>query len=240
MKTFVLADIHGSLKALKQVFSRAKFDYDKDKLIFLGDVNDGWDETADVIEELLKIKNLIFIMGNHESWLVNWLEKKETPLIWTKQGGEATIQSYKGKCKFKKKHLEFLKACPYYFIDKENRCFVHGGIKSREHPSKTPVSFLTWDRDMWLNRYSNMTDDKFGDYEEVFIGHTSIYYEYKKPTRIGNVWFMDTGGGFEGKLSMMDLESKRIFQSDKVDKLHKKQVEKRAEDLLNKLLSNIL
>jgi len=40
------------------------------------------------------------------------------------------------------------------------------------------------------------------------------------PVKFGNVWIMDTGGGYEGVLSLMDVESKEIFQSDKVSELY--------------------
>ncbi len=66
MRTFVIGDIHGAYKALVQVLERAGFDYENDKLISLGDVTDGWSETAESIEELMKIKNLVYIKGNHD------------------------------------------------------------------------------------------------------------------------------------------------------------------------------
>jgi serine/threonine protein phosphatase 1 len=37
-----------------------------------------------------------------------------------------------------------------------------------------------------------------------------------RPLKYGNVWFMDTGGGWEGKLSMMNVDTEEIFQSDLV------------------------
>ncbi len=63
MKTFVLGDPHGALKAIKQVLKKSKFDYEEDKLICLGDIADGFSETPEALEELLKIKNLIFFNG---------------------------------------------------------------------------------------------------------------------------------------------------------------------------------
>ncbi len=66
MKRYVVADIHGNCKALKQVLKRGKFDYKKDLLIVLGDVVDGFCDSYLVVEELLKIKNIVFIIGNHD------------------------------------------------------------------------------------------------------------------------------------------------------------------------------
>ena len=66
MKRYVLGDIHGNFKALKQVLKRSKFDYEKDELIIIGDVVDGYSCSFEVVEELLKIKNKVFILGNHD------------------------------------------------------------------------------------------------------------------------------------------------------------------------------
>ena len=43
MKTFVIGDIHGGLRALTQVLDRAQVTLN-DQLIFLGDYVDGWSE----------------------------------------------------------------------------------------------------------------------------------------------------------------------------------------------------
>ena len=64
MKTFVIGDIHGSNKALEQCLERSKFDKEKDQLISLGDIADGWSETSECVDTLLSIKNLI-VRGWH-------------------------------------------------------------------------------------------------------------------------------------------------------------------------------
>jgi len=66
MKRFVIGDVHGRLKALIEVLKKAKFNYDKDKLIVLGDIADGGYDTYMVVEELLKIKHLVLVLGNHD------------------------------------------------------------------------------------------------------------------------------------------------------------------------------
>ena len=66
-KRYVLGDVHANFKALKQVLKKSKFDYEKDELIIIGDVVDGYNSSFEVVEELLKIKNKVFIIGNHDS-----------------------------------------------------------------------------------------------------------------------------------------------------------------------------
>ncbi|MCA9398849.1 MAG: metallophosphoesterase, partial [Candidatus Omnitrophica bacterium] len=55
MRVFAIGDIHGAYKALIQCLERSGFDYQKDRLIVLGDVCDGYPQAKKCISELLKI-----------------------------------------------------------------------------------------------------------------------------------------------------------------------------------------
>ena len=75
MKTFVIGDIHGGLKALIQVLEKAN-PKKKDRLIFLGDFVDGWSESMEVIDYLIKLNHkfsCIFLRGNHDDLVFQWL-----------------------------------------------------------------------------------------------------------------------------------------------------------------------
>ena len=54
MRTFVIGDIHGGLKALLQVLNKLELT-EKDQLIFMGDYVDGWSESAQVIDFLMEL-----------------------------------------------------------------------------------------------------------------------------------------------------------------------------------------
>src|SRR6056297_3545044 len=95
-RRLVIGDIHGRIDALKEVLEKSKFDYENDKLILLGDVVDGGYNTNQVINELMKIKNIVFVLGNHDIWMMNYLFKNETPAYWLNQGGASTLNSYGG------------------------------------------------------------------------------------------------------------------------------------------------
>ena len=94
MKRYVIADIHANAKALKQVLKRGKFNYKKDLLIVLGDIVDGFCGAYECVEELLKIKNIIYVIGNHDVWWMNHIETGWAEKIWLIQGGENTKKSY--------------------------------------------------------------------------------------------------------------------------------------------------
>jgi len=224
MKEFVIGDIHGGHKALLQCFDRSKFDYDNDLLICLGDVVDGWPETPQCIEELLKIRNLIYIIGNHDVWAKAWLDSGEEEYLWLSQGGQATKDAYLNNQQLLTKHRSFFDIAKSYYIDDKNRLFVHGGFDPSIDIKLQSQTDITWDRSLFetarLKGY-NGPDKKITKYSEVFIGHTStISFGIKEPIKMCEVWNLDTGGGWEWKLSIMDINTKEYWQSDIVSKLY--------------------
>ena len=218
-KVFVIGDIHGAYRALTQCFERSGFDYDNDQLICLGDVCDGWPETKRCIAELLSIRNLVYIMGNHDTWLLEWMQTGEIENIWYVQGGEASIMSYAGKA-VPQEHILFLKEALSYHVS-GSRLFVHAGFDP-----EVPIHLQTRDTFLWdrtlartaLNRYSNGKNEKLTPYDEVYLGHTPI--PYHKPIQACDVWMMDTGAGWNGNLSMMNVDTKEVFSSDLVPGLY--------------------
>ena len=71
MRTLVVGDIHGGLKALQQVLPKVK-PTKEDLFIFLGDYVDGWSEAAETVSFLIEFSknhSCVFIRG--ESRLSN-------------------------------------------------------------------------------------------------------------------------------------------------------------------------
>ena len=136
-KIFVIGDIHGGLKALKQVLEKAAVSTNC-TLIFLGDYVDGWSESAQVLEfviNLSKQQHCIFIKGNHDVWCEDWLRTGYADTTWLVHGGKETIESYVSIDTFtKQQHLLFFEQMPYYFIDEQNRLFIHAGFTSMHGP----------------------------------------------------------------------------------------------------------
>lgn len=80
---------------------------------------------------------------------------------------------------------------------------------------------------------------RFEKHKEVFIGHTTTgnwlvkphlpEYQYTQQPKEGriivpmnrcNVWNLDTGGGYEGRLSIIDVDTKEFWQSDDMRTLY--------------------
>ena len=52
-------------------------------------------------------------------------------------------------------------------------------------------------------------------YKDIFVGHTTTeLYRTLEPIHACNVWDVDTGAGWSGKLAIMDVETKKYWQSD--------------------------
>ena len=222
MNKFVIGDIHGAYLALLQVLKDSNFNYFQDQLICLGDACDRLPQTNDVIDELLKIKNLIFILGNHDLWTFEWMQSGKMIDNHYKQGGYATLISYKNK-KIPKSHVSFYKQGKGYYIDEKDRLFVHGGFNPRIKIENQSIEYLAWDRQLF-NNFIEGCITSIGTYSEVFIGHTPTP-KYKKdftPLNIGNLWNLDQGAGYGGKLTLMNIETKGYWQSDFVDNLYRK------------------
>ena len=58
-------------------------------------------------------------------------------------------------------------------------------------------------------------------YNEIYIGHTpTLHYDIEIPMQGCNVWNIDTGAAFLGKLTCIDIETKKFYQSDKLVDLY--------------------
>ena|SRR5688572_365383 len=217
-QTYVIGDIHGAYKALIQCLDRSGFDYDTDHLICLGDVCDGWPDTKLCIDELLTIKNLTYILGNHDLWLLNWLRSNKVEDVWVRQGGAATISSYNDGVPVT--HLQFLeRALPYFLF--ENKLFVHAGFDPGRALDDQEVRIFLWDRTLIQQAWKFLileVNTKLTKYNEVYIGHTPIPFD--KPMQSCEIWMMDTGAGWSGVLSLMNVYTKQIFTSDRVPLLY--------------------
>jgi serine/threonine protein phosphatase 1 len=233
-RTFVIGDIHGGLKALKQVLERASVTKE-DTLIFLGDYVDGWSGSAQVIAFLIDLHNeqeCIFIKGNHDVWCEDWLRTGKAETKWLIHGGQATKESYVNMSVYDKRmHLHFLERMPLYYIDTENRLYIHAGFTSMHGPQQEFYNTnFTWDRTLWelalavdkrFEKDSPFYPKRLNLYKEIYIGHTpTTNYNVGTPMQGCNVWNVDTGAAFKGKLSIMNVETKEYFQSTPVWELY--------------------
>ena len=234
MRTLVVGDIHGGLRGLVQVLERVEIT-NKDALIFVGDYVDGWSESAQVVHyliELSKTNSCVFVKGNHDVWCQQWLSKGIINESWYQHGGKETIASYSSFSEAEKKaHLHFFKTMPLYYIDDKKRLFVQAGFTSMHGVEKEKhQDVLTTDRTLWemaltldrrIDENSELYPKRLKHYTEIYIGHTpTLRYHKYQPMKAVNVWNIDTGAAFTGSISVMDIDTKAIFQSDTLPYLY--------------------
>jgi serine/threonine protein phosphatase 1 len=233
-RTLVIGDIHGGLKALVQVLEKAEVT-SKDTLIFLGDYVDGWSESALVMDYIMQLANkqsCIFIKGNHDEWCEDWLRTGQANKTWLMHGGLATVKSYAGvDTASRLQHLQFFEKMKMFATDQQNRLFIHAGFTSMHGPEKEfHSSNFSWDRTLWemaltldtkITRDSLLFPKRLKLFHEIYIGHTpTLYFNETTPMQGANVWNVDTGAAFTGKLTILDIDSKQFWQSDPVKGLY--------------------
>jgi serine/threonine protein phosphatase 1 len=222
MKRFVIGDIHGAHRALLQCFERSGFDRNKDLLICLGDLCDGWSDVYAVFDELLDIRNLVLLLGNHDSWLLNWFETGDAPDIWLVQGGIITTNAYSSE--IPATHVSLLKNARLYYI-LDNNLFVHGGFMPGSPIELQDKEVLLWDRSLVkaaLYHRKNRKEVRLTQYNKVFVGHTpTINFDSIVPITTCGICLMDTGAGWPGGvLTIMNIDTGECFSSEVVGELY--------------------
>ena len=245
MATYVMGDIHGAYKAMIQCFQRSGFSYGTDTLIQLGDVADRGPQVFECVEELLKIKHLVAVKGNHDDWFMQYINTGLHPGSWS-QGGKYTLMSYlqhtdrNGSGNFLNPgdvpdtHRAFFNNQLHYYISRENDCFVHAGFDRTIDFFEQQAMLYYWDRALWQdalffeverkrqkNSETPVVFPMKTTFREIYIGHTpTTKMGSDRPMRAMNVINLDTGAGQSGRLTIMDIETKVYWQSDPVAELY--------------------
>lgn len=228
MRSFVIGDIHGGARAIPQVLERAGVQAG-DRLVFIGDYADGWSGAADVVTQLLALQEKYdcrFIRGNHDAWVLDWLQFGEENATWKSHGGIATMQSYKKlTAAERQRHTEFYAGLELFFIDEQNRLFVHAGFQNPVGPALNDIQTLTIERKFWKDALETRDDGRpyplSGIYRNVFIGHTpTTNYDTTEVMHPHNIFNVDTGAGFKGPLTILDVDNYQYWQSDPLPSLY--------------------
>jgi serine/threonine protein phosphatase 1 len=213
MRYFAVGDIHGEYHKLKALIARLNIKKD-DILVFLGDYIDRGKlvfETIEYLADLSKKHNCVFLFGNHEDMLMDYLSGINERLF-IGNGGDATVKSYKQhgydirpstppferKKQLPEKHNAFYKSLALYH-EVDDYIFVHAGIfPYNTKLENTPKEILLWERRFHYMTYEGKT---------VVFGHTPNNVVLNEKCKI----CIDTGACFE---SMGDLTAVKLPDRD--------------------------
>lgn len=227
-RTWAFGDVHGSYKALLQIFEKAPIQRG-DTIISLGDIADGWSQTYECVQLLIEMQedyNMVFIKGNHDEWFNVYLKTGVHPVNGM-HGSRVSIKSYEIEDRITNEdHHKFFRTQHKYYVDEKNRLFVHGGFNRHYLINEQQDDYIYWwDRDLWFQALSvkdiGKTLKTKNNFSEIFIGHTTtMNWGTDKPMNAGAIWNLDTGAGFKGKLTIIDVDTKEYWQSDEVSGLY--------------------
>ena len=201
-KIFAIGDIHGCYKKLCRLLEMPDIDFAHDTLVFMGDYIDRGPYSFEVVAYLLKLKkrcpNTVFLKGNHEEMLLNYLAGIDE-LGYLANGGRQTLESYQNHSArhepetIPADHLEFFKKLLLYY-ETEDYIFVHAGLKNRVPLEKQIPEDLLWIRNKFIK-------SKYDFGKRVIFGHTP----FKTPLMQSNKIGIDTGAVYQNKLTCLEL-----------------------------------
>lgn len=221
---FALGDLHGADKALYQLLTRINFNTKKDKLIFLGDLADGWGYFEKCLDIFLKIKKFTPILGNHDLFLKKYIEHQYIDDRWLNIDECQTMAWVDNHPSVVNKLKEYFSKAVYFHLEGD-KIFTHGGFDDTKHITNQKRLNFAIDRSLYqkakaYDRQSlriNPTYDHKNSKEinEIFIGHNTT--KKAVPEFYANLINLDTGAASKGRLTLMDIHSKEYYQSQRVN-----------------------
>lgn len=220
---YAIGDIHGRSDLLTQLLASIANDAAAagraaKTLVFLGDYVDRGPDSRGVIERLTTNLPLgfatHFLKGNHEQFLLDFLDDPLWLDGWLRNGGEQTLRSYgvdvdglqdrrTPATAWREAFLEALPEAHLQFLGGlELKCvvgdyvFVHAGLRPGVPLNQQVAEDLLWIRHEFL--------DCQEPFEKIVVhGHTPERVPVVRPNRIG----IDTGAVFSDCLTALRLEN---------------------------------
>jgi serine/threonine protein phosphatase 1 len=204
-RIIAIGDIHGHAVALDRLVEVIQL-RERDSVVMLGDYINRGPDSRGVIETLIALKkrcHLVPILGNHEEMALDSRYDIHAERRWRHDGGDATLASYGGDLSIKnipEEHWAFIQACLPSF-ETEDFIFAHANYvwhSSLDKQSPTDLRWLSIEESEPRAHISGKT---------VILGHTP------GPVRdFGFFRCIDTGCGFGGVLTAMDVRTKQCWQ----------------------------
>jgi len=222
---YAVGDVHGRADLLEKMHAAILKDSidvpaERKVVVYLGDYVDRGPHSKKVVDILLdrplKGFERVHLMGNHEAFLIEFLNDVEAGPGWFFNGGLATLSSYGVKmgkhdelsyevlqrvqeefvAKVPKTHLEFYKTLEFSRTEGDF-FFVHAGIRPG-----VPLDNQTDEDMLWIREEFLGCEDDYG--KVIVHGHTITWEPEVRPNRIG----IDTGAFASGVLTALVLEGR--------------------------------
>lgn len=218
---YAIGDVHGRIDLLEDLERKIQRDAEgrgasRRVIVYLGDFVDRGYQSRDVIDHLLAPGpagfERVFLQGNHEEFLLRFLEDSSVARSWFANGGIETLMSYgvevsmavadssrvqaDFKGAFPPSHRQFLESLPDMHREGDY-VFVHAGIRPGVALDDQDPEDLRWIRGEFL-------DDNRDHGAVIVHGHTVEDDPVDRPNRIG----VDTGAYATSRLTCVVLEGR--------------------------------
>jgi len=225
VRIYAVGDVHGRADLLDQVLSRIDADLASSPdcrpvQVFLGDYIDRGPYSRSVLDLLVargRTHEAVFLRGNHESYVFEFLKNPAVFDAWRRFGGLETLLSYglrpstnadtRQQIELAQALAKSLPAHHHQFLanlQSSFTCgdffFVHAGVRPGIPLAKQQEDDLLWIREDFL-----LCEDDFG--KMVVHGHTPVRNPDIRPNRIN----IDTGAYATGKLTCLVIENDEIL-----------------------------
>ena len=221
---YAIGDVHGRSDLLEPLLQKIFADAGGRDcvLVLLGDYVDRGSASREVIERLSSggfppTMQTVFLKGNHEAAMLDFLDQPEAGRAWVEHGGYETFMSYGVRppaidadigewreasnalrAAIPQSHLDWLKALELSFVH-DRFFFAHAGVDKSFGPDDQDAATLLWARRSFL-------EDKRRWPLTVVHGHTPQTRPVVAQGRIG----VDTGAYATGRLTAVRLENRAI------------------------------
>ncbi|MEM7223396.1 MAG: metallophosphoesterase family protein [Pseudomonadota bacterium] len=225
-RVYAVGDIHGCLAQLERLHEMIRADAAQSSAerlvaVYVGDYIDRGPDCRGVVEHLLSAPlpgfETVYLRGNHEDFLLEFLEDPRRMSGWMMNGAASTLSSYgvslsasaasevRSELRFNmpESHVAFYQSLVLWHLEGDY-LFVHAGILPGVPIEEQEPKDLMWIRERFLD--SNQDHGKI-----VVHGHTPIEEPELRFNRIG----IDTGAVYGGQLTALVLEadSQRFLQA---------------------------
>lgn len=206
MGIVAIGDVHGCAKTLRALLNKLDPQPD-DHYVFVGDYVDRGPDSRGVIDTLFTLRELVpctFLRGNHEAFMLNYIDYGEFEL-WRLNGGIETLNSYRsheGIIQIPERHIQFIRETILYY-DSGDFFFVHAGIRPdltiAENVRRNDENVFLWER--------HHLDAREVKWEKTVVcGHTP----HSEPINYEKLILIDTGCVYYAHHPMGTLTAVRL------------------------------
>jgi len=223
-RVYAIGDVHGRIDLLDSLLARIDDNLtaapaERAIHVFLGDYIDRGPNSRSVVDRLIersRTHEVVCLKGNHEAFILEFLEDASMLADWRQLGGLPTLMSYglapPGRMEssgheklaaelrqsMPKEHHMFLTNLQMTFVCGDY-FFVHAGVRPGVQLAAQKEEDLLWIRDEFLGSQA--------DFGKVIVhGHTPIEAPDIRKNRIN----IDTGAFATGKLTCLVIEGETL------------------------------